>query len=960
MLLCVLILPLITGNNSEQQSSIKIQLDKIYKQGLHLSAESAKQFALLREELMQAMKNSLERSNENVETTCNEEAEQAKSLAEIYCGLSKLQSMAKSMSQENRILGRLYFEAMYAREDTIADAEDGTFEWILEGSDNDSVGENKSSICEDEDDQESSQGQEDEILIHGYSRDGPENVNALESRSDDAASFEYDLSPNDRSIPQTEGEMRQSTRHSFLNWLKSGNRVFHISGKAGSGKSTLMKLLSQHSRVRQKLDVWAARKKLVTAHFFFWNSGSKLQMSLEGLYRALLFETLKQIPELIPEVFPRQWEQLESEVPGFESALFRLPEIKTAFNILINRKKFPNHRICFFIDGLDEYEGDSVEHWKLAENLQNWTKSKDIKVCVSSRLHTEFLYTFSDDPRVRINLHKLTRDDINRFACAMFRKDKNFDRVQDKYLNLVKDIVDAAEGVFLWARLVVHSLLSGIGNRDSDLALQEKLNAIPKGLDELFDKLLGAIEPADRKRSDKMLLIATHESSRSILRTDPNINAIVYSWLEDLEDPKFPFSSPFGGYSDEEIEKRHEDLRRQLNSLSKGLVEINSVNKFKGPKDIYFRYTVQFFHRTVREYLQDNSRQTQMKSRLPGFDVVIDYSRLCLAEFKFASINYIGANLITPFEHGLGSLMDIVHRGRDVPSHFIEEIGRILHHHRQFSLSNSMATETNAGLVCCSGGELHAPEMDVVSFDDELSYLHCLAFYCQCRYVSQRVLQDPKLVTGDNKLSLLLAAAAGPAPDLVHFLLGAGARPSDQIMISDAKDSRVAKGLEKLTTVWMVFLAIFCSTVLTQGRGFLGSLCIPDLSSVSEQFLRSGANSEIFFLVHLNNDDGDPLNPNPCDEELFSMPLQQFLRLTDPPNLEPIQKVLLEREKRSLWSKAISSISTFFTPRSESSSAVVSKYKPFEFNELGEKKYTLHSVYSETDQLRNSFFVRIY
>jgi hypothetical protein len=171
-----------------------------------------------------------------------------------------------------------------------------------------------------------------------------------------------------------------------------------------------------------------------------------------------------------------------------------------------------------------------------------------------------------------------------------------------------------------------------------------------------------------------------------------------------------------------------------------------------------------------------------------------------------------------------------------------------------------MGTETNAKFVHRSS-ELRAPEMDVILSDDGLSYLHCLAFYCQCRYVSQRVMEDPKLVMDDRKLSLLLTVATGPAPDLVHFLLGAGAHPSDQVVVSDVNASSVVKESEKLASVWMVFLVIFCSTVLTQGEGILGTLSIPDLSSVSEQFLRSGANSDIFFLVHLNNDDGNPLNP---------------------------------------------------------------------------------------------------
>jgi polynucleotide 5'-kinase involved in rRNA processing len=44
---------------------------------------------------------------------------------------------------------------------------------------------------------------------------------------------------------------------SFVEWLSSSTGVYHIAGKLGSGKSTLMKYLAGHSRVREELHKWA-------------------------------------------------------------------------------------------------------------------------------------------------------------------------------------------------------------------------------------------------------------------------------------------------------------------------------------------------------------------------------------------------------------------------------------------------------------------------------------------------------------------------------------------------------------------------------------------------------------------------------------------------------------------------------------------------------------------------------
>ena len=46
-------------------------------------------------------------------------------------------------------------------------------------------------------------------------------------------------------------------RESFVRWLSSGTGIFHIAGKLGSGKSTLMKFLCDHDRTKAELQKWA-------------------------------------------------------------------------------------------------------------------------------------------------------------------------------------------------------------------------------------------------------------------------------------------------------------------------------------------------------------------------------------------------------------------------------------------------------------------------------------------------------------------------------------------------------------------------------------------------------------------------------------------------------------------------------------------------------------------------------
>lgn len=64
---------------------------------------------------------------------------------------------------------------------------------------------------------------------------------------------------------------------------------YFINGKAGSGKSTLMKFLLRHRRTMEHLRYWAGpNHELVAFHYFFWHSGKSLQKTYSGMPRALL------------------------------------------------------------------------------------------------------------------------------------------------------------------------------------------------------------------------------------------------------------------------------------------------------------------------------------------------------------------------------------------------------------------------------------------------------------------------------------------------------------------------------------------------------------------------------------------------------------------------------------------------------------------------------------------------
>lgn len=64
---------------------------------------------------------------------------------------------------------------------------------------------------------------------------------------------------NDVETDANEFEVKRQARDKFIGWLSSEDGIFHISGKLGSGKSTLMRFLYEHRGTKAELRKWAGK-----------------------------------------------------------------------------------------------------------------------------------------------------------------------------------------------------------------------------------------------------------------------------------------------------------------------------------------------------------------------------------------------------------------------------------------------------------------------------------------------------------------------------------------------------------------------------------------------------------------------------------------------------------------------------------------------------------------------------
>jgi hypothetical protein len=413
--------------------------------------------------------------------------------------------------------------------------------------------------------------------------------------------------------------------YNLKSWLESDDQVYWITGKAGSGKSTLMKFICQpvlsdpdaefvpyncdpnakqiSGRCKPYLNEWAAGKKLFIGSFYFWNSGTRLQRTHAGLFRSLLYEILHLNPELIPVTVLSRWESLS--MLDLNPGAWKDAELQLALNLAV-RAVTTDAKLCLFIDGLDEFEGDHEVLISLIRDLTH--QNNDVKLCVASRPWVVFEDAFETKPHLR--LETLTYNDILHYVSSNFHNNTEFQKLAVREPTfadqLIQEVVSKASGVFLWVHLVVSSLLSGMSYGDRILDLQKRLHQLPPDLEDLYDRLLRSLNPFYLEHAAQMLMVI--EASRHPLPL------ILFSFADE-ETAQSVESLATGPMEDAILLLRLDSVARRLNSRWKGLLEINKVPESCSP-DERAHQTIQYLHRTVKDFVKSKKVSKYLKSCL--------------------------------------------------------------------------------------------------------------------------------------------------------------------------------------------------------------------------------------------------------------------------------------------------------------------------------------------------------
>lgn len=611
---------------------------------------------------------------------------------------------------------------------------------------------------------------------------------------------------------------------SFPAWLtRSSKDIYWITGKPGSGKSTLMKFILCHPKLQALLREWANDLPLLIGGFYFWKAGAETENSREALMKTLLRQCLSVMPALIPKICRKRWTLLKifGTIPPSDLGwTFReLAESVTSL-ALESGKLF---KLAFFIDGLDEFGGD---HAELVDLIHEISLKDEIKLCVSSRPLNLFSDRYRSNPNLK--LQDLTRNDIDMFVRkqltthAAFRELQSIHPIQTN--RLLDSIIEKAGGVFLWVAVVVRSLLESLTEGETLADLEKTVSQLPSDLEKLYFSIWASISTKYKPEASEFFQIREafpEKLSKSrkeaeifdFFERDPRSGGHISTSLTALTALHFflafedtPVDFDVTTISAEDIIKL---VRRRINSRTRCLLEVFDDGG------------VDYLHRTVYDWSKENwlhicSQATE------SFDIYLKFLRVKTAlmsdpkEWEGSKSRLFEGGKLTSqwssvFWHNISSCIEFAYRAQKSPSVLLNLVSTLDNFESKVKQTYDQI-QTKAKSGCSQLGNTETLQ-DTAVFDThwpttigrglrDITFVGFAAQICLSEYVKFKVSSDPSLTQSKSRsVSILECAVFGweyfistenngywsfnvdistsERYDLVSFLLRKGSDPTE-------------------------------------------------------------------------------------------------------------------------------------------------------------------------------------
>ena len=373
-----------------------------------------------------------------------------------------------------------------------------------------------------------------------------------------------------------------------------------------------MKFAKDHPLTRNLLEQYHPGHWVVAAYFFH-DRGTEVQKSISGFLREILYQILRQRRQIFPLIYPL----FHSNQSSSSTRSVRLEEGKenisnrnddeirynwnpsvlqdALFSIACNSAVDVN--LCIFVDALDEHDGNHRELLSTLDRLTRLTNNYffRLRLCLAGRQENIFKDAFRDCPG--FSIHERTTGDIRRYTEGRIQDVMSGILTKDGELalsSLIEDVIDKAEGVFLWVRLVNDELIEGLCEGDSVEELKDLLSGIPNELGELYTRALR------RPNRTQPRVPAKTKYERYVMFQIVKCCRVPFSTYQLLGATLF-LTTGRGTYP--ELQRLSSDqMEHRLYSRSAGLLD--------APSRYMDSDYVQFIHQTVKEYITTGEGST--------------------------------------------------------------------------------------------------------------------------------------------------------------------------------------------------------------------------------------------------------------------------------------------------------------------------------------------------------------
>lgn len=365
----------------------------------------------------------------------------------------------------------------------------------------------------------------------------------------------------------------------FVSWLQSTDQLFWISGKPGSGKSTLMKHLWSQQSLRLHLEEWAGGRSLQRSSHYFWKIGGGERNTIRGLYRTLLYTLCgDQEGERYMKMAFESWN------PESSSPVPSLGELRHAMREVLSETR-DSIAFCFLTDGLDECLASNNDHHQLCDVLnQDFLAAghKDnVKLIVSSRPEPPFGDTYSQSRN--LIMQDLTRKDIEHYVLQLLQEANTHSILQSADVGKISSkILDNSNGVFLWTVLVIRRLRSSMMYELDPRTLANEVDEMPHEIDDLIGSIVGNVPSKFFPKCRELLILL--RNSQVLLgrwwdRFDPISATALTSAAQWYSQPHFAEREPG------EVKHYATPHLRGVINQTHGLLELGSTGRYSDYKE---------------------------------------------------------------------------------------------------------------------------------------------------------------------------------------------------------------------------------------------------------------------------------------------------------------------------------------------------------------------------------------